>query len=82
MSSTPSVPSMSQASYSKPSFTCNAVETCMSAQCAKPPCDVDVKGVKFTIKAAKVTYRTNAASVVKSTGSLIDVGAMVAPMVA
>ena len=47
----------------------------MSAQCTKPPCDVDVKGVKFTIKATKMTYRTNAASVVKSTGSLIDGGA-------
>ena len=39
------------------------------------PCDVDVKGVKFSINTTKMSYRTNAASVAKSSGSLIDGGA-------
>ena len=72
MLSKPSVPLVSAC---KPSSTTNAVETCMSAQCAMPPRDVDVKGVKYTIKTTKMSYRTNAASVAKSHGSLIDGGA-------
>ena len=77
MLSKPSVPLVSA---HKPSSATNAVETCMSAQCAMPPHDVDVKGVKYTIKTTKMSYRThaactNAASVAKSHGSLIDGGA-------
>ena len=73
MLSKPSVPLVSA---HKPSSGRNAVETFMSAQCAMPPRDVvDVKGVKFTIKTTKMAYCTNAASVVKSNGSLIDGGA-------
>ena len=77
MLSKPSVPLVSA---HKPSSATNAVETFMSAQCAMPPRDVDVKGVKFTIKTTKMSYRTNAActnaaSVAKSNGSLIDGGA-------
>ena len=72
----PSKPSVPLVSAHKPSSGKHAVETFMSAQCAMPPCDdVDVKGVKFTIKTTKMAYCTNAASVAKSHGSLIDGGA-------
>ena len=75
-----SKPSVPLVSALEPSYTRNAVETLMSAQCAMPPRDVDVKGVKYTIKSTKMSYRTNAActnaaSVAKSHGSLIDGGA-------
>ena len=62
-------------SDTKPIATGNAVETFMSAQSAKPATDVDVKGVRFKLSATKMSYRTNAASVARSCGSLIDGGA-------